>query len=96
MCYLFEFDVVVFFLTICDLPSTTSPCRFQPKAVSLSAPAKSGAGIGTLKMLQATYDAPASFMSCARLYLNGGLGGAPQGAPVACNAGSSNPFSPPP
>ncbi|EAC0650911.1 hypothetical protein ABP79_00160 [Salmonella enterica subsp. enterica] len=33
-------------------------------------------GLEPREMLQATYDAPASFfMSCARLYLNGGLGG---------------------
>ncbi|WP_369935901.1 ash family protein [Mangrovibacter phragmitis] len=56
------------------------------------APAKSGAGIGTLKSLQATYDAPASFLCRAHSYTPMvGWAGALKGAPVSCNAGSSNP-----
>lgn len=59
----------------------------------LSAPAKSGAGIGVLEMLSAIYDAPASFLSSASVHTQIMVGwtGAPKGAPVSDNAGYANP-----
>ncbi|NYY74511.1 hypothetical protein DMH88_10080 [Escherichia coli] len=93
---MFEFDVVVSFFNNLRSSFHDFPLPFSTESGIFIHLQNQVPGLRTLKNLQATYDAPASFMSCARLYLNGGLGGAPQGAPVACNAGSSNPFSPPP
>lgn len=69
------------------------------------APHKTGAGIGVLKILKATYDAPSVFL-CRRsdspifwalvynpapLSINGGSGGASSEAPVSFRAGYANP-----
>ncbi|EPL0927642.1 host cell division inhibitor Icd-like protein [Klebsiella variicola] len=71
-----------------------------------SAPAKSGAGIGVLIMLQATHDAPSVFfcvLASAHLFPSDmaiahiaqkvmvGWMGAERSAPVSCNAGYANP-----
>ncbi|WP_231620464.1 host cell division inhibitor Icd-like protein [Enterobacter hormaechei] len=71
-----------------------------------SAPAKSGAGIGVLIMLQATHDAPSVFfcvLASAPLFPSDmaiahiaqkvmvGWMGAERSAPVSCNAGYANP-----
>lgn len=71
-----------------------------------SAPAKSGAGIGVLIMLQATHDAPSVFfcvLASAHLFPSDmaiahiaqkvmvGWMGAERSAPVSCNAGYVNP-----
>ncbi|CAM8484249.1 Fructokinase [Citrobacter freundii] len=71
-----------------------------------SAPAKSGAGIGVLVMLQATHDAPSVFfcvLASAHLFPSDmaiahvaqkvmvGWMGAERSAPVSCNAGYANP-----
>ncbi|MDN5987325.1 MAG: ash family protein, partial [Hafniaceae bacterium] len=71
-----------------------------------SAPAKSGAGIGVLIMLQATHDAPSVFfcvLASAHLFPSDmaiahiaqkvmvGWMGAEKSAPVSCNAGYANP-----
>ncbi|HBQ3965325.1 TPA: ash family protein [Klebsiella pneumoniae] len=66
---------------------------FDRKRYLLSAPAKSGAGIGTLRNVTGDIRrAPRLFLCRALGYTSMvGLAGAPQGAPVACNAGSSNP-----
>ncbi|EHK8453601.1 ash family protein [Escherichia coli] len=66
---------------------------FNRKRYLLSAPAKSGAGIGTLKNVTGDIRrAPRLFLCRALGYTSMvGWAGAPQGAPVACNAGSSNP-----
>lgn len=60
---------------------------------TVSAPYKAGAGIGTPELLEAIYDAPASFLSSmlthARIMV--GWAGEPKGSPVSLSAGSSNP-----
>ncbi len=59
----------------------------------LSAPAKSGAGIGVLEMSKAIYDAPASFLSSAFAHIKVMVGwaGASSEAPVPFDAGYANP-----
>ncbi|MEB7741783.1 Rha family transcriptional regulator [Escherichia coli] len=60
---------------------------------TVSAPYKAGAGIGTPELIEAIYDAPASFLSStlthARIMV--GWAGEPKGSPVSLIAGSSNP-----
>lgn len=58
----------------------------------LSAPAKSGAGIGVLEMSKAIYDAPASFLSSAFAHIKVMVGwaGASSEAPVPFDAGYAN------
>ncbi|ENZ0188231.1 host cell division inhibitor Icd-like protein [Citrobacter koseri] len=82
------------------LPTITNP------VYGYSAPAKSGAGIGVLIMLQATHDAPSVFfcvLASAPLFPSDmaiahiaqkvmvGWMGAERSAPVSCNAGYANP-----
>lgn len=59
----------------------------------LSAPAKSGVGIGVLEMSKAIYDAPASFLSSAFAHIKVMVGwaGASSEAPVPFDAGYANP-----
>ncbi|EBA0639952.1 host cell division inhibitor Icd-like protein [Salmonella enterica] len=58
-----------------------------------SAPAKSGVGICTPVKLQATNDAPASFLlsALAHIQIMAGRMGESKDSPVSCNAGSANP-----
>ncbi|KAE9681312.1 hypothetical protein GP719_08440 [Escherichia coli] len=60
---------------------------------TVSAPYKAGAGIGTPELIEAIYDAPASFLSSALTYarIMVGWAGEPKGSPVSLIAGSSNP-----
>ncbi|EOO2448333.1 ash family protein, partial [Escherichia coli] len=60
---------------------------------TVSAPYKAGAGIGTLELIKAIYDAPASFLSSALTHarIMVGWAGEPKGSPVSLIAGSSNP-----
>ncbi|EGJ2246074.1 TPA: ash family protein [Escherichia coli] len=57
------------------------------------APYKTGAGIGTPELIEAIYDAPASFLSSALTHarIMVGWAGEPKGSPVSLIAGSSNP-----
>ncbi|WP_376750677.1 ash family protein [Atlantibacter hermannii] len=65
---------------------------FDRKRYLLPAPAKSGAGIGTPKCYRRHTTRPRLFLCRALGYTSMvGWAGAPKGAPVACNAGSSNP-----
>ncbi|ENT4449674.1 ash family protein [Salmonella enterica] len=66
---------------------------FDRKRYLLPVPAKSGAGIGTPRNVTGDIRrAPRLFLCRALGYTSMvGWAGAPQGAPVACNAGSSNP-----
>lgn len=59
----------------------------------LSAPAKSGAGIGVLELIKAIYDAPASFLSSAFAHIKVMVGwaGASKDAPVSLITGYANP-----
>ncbi|WP_419145135.1 Rha family transcriptional regulator [Escherichia coli] len=63
------------------------------RVYTASAPEKSGAGIGVLKLSTAMYDAPASFLSSAfaHIQIMVGWAGAPKGAPVSVDAGYANP-----
>ncbi|EFG0072699.1 peptidase [Escherichia coli] len=60
---------------------------------TVSAPYKAGAGIGTPELIEAIYDAPASFLSSALTHarIMVGWAGEPKGSPVSLIAGSSNP-----
>ncbi|EEX1761391.1 ash family protein [Escherichia coli] len=60
---------------------------------TVQAPYKAGAGIGTPELIEAIYDAPASFLSSALTYarIMVGWAGEPKGSPVSLIAGSSNP-----
>lgn len=60
---------------------------------TVPAPYKAGAGIGTPELLEAIYDAPASFLSSmlAHARIMVGWAGEPKGSPVSLSAGSSNP-----
>ncbi|EFN7977706.1 hypothetical protein ED769_26020 [Escherichia coli] len=64
-----------------------------PGRYTFSAPYKAGAGICTPELLEAIYDAPASFLSStlthARIMV--GWAGEPKGSPVSLSAGSANP-----
>ncbi|WP_224253470.1 ash family protein [Klebsiella grimontii] len=66
---------------------------FDRKRYLLPVPANSGAGIGTPRNVTGDIRrAPRLFLCRALGYTSMvGWAGAPQGAPVACNAGSSNP-----
>ncbi|EJH3407306.1 ash family protein [Escherichia coli] len=60
---------------------------------TVPAPYKAGAGIGTPELIEAIYDAPASFLSSALTHarIMVGWAGEPKGSPVSLIAGSSNP-----
>ncbi len=60
---------------------------------TVSAPYKAGAGIGTPELLEAIYDALASFLSSTLTHakIMVGWAGEPKGSPVSLSAGSSNP-----
>ncbi|BCS66454.1 hypothetical protein C3L68_003016 [Escherichia coli] len=64
-----------------------------PGRYTVQAPYKTGAGIGTPELLEAIYDAPASFLSSALTHarIMVGWAGEPKGSPVSLSAGSSNP-----
>ncbi|EJI4679763.1 ash family protein [Salmonella enterica] len=63
------------------------------RGYAFSAPAKSGVGIGVPVKLQATNDAPASFLlsALAHIQIMAGRMGESKDSPVSCNAGYANP-----
>nr|WP_244462052.1 ash family protein [Escherichia coli] len=64
-----------------------------PGRYTVQAPYKAGAGICTPELLEAIYDAPASFLSSmlAHARIMVGWAGEPKGSPVSLSAGSANP-----
>lgn len=64
-----------------------------PGRYTVQAPYKAGAGGRSPELLQAIYDAPASFLSSALTHarIMVGWAGEPKGSPVSCNAGTANP-----
>ncbi|WP_249534134.1 ash family protein, partial [Escherichia coli] len=80
-----EYNKIVMFAQYID---SAIPGRY-----TVQAPYKAGAGIGVLELLEAIYDAPASFLSSTLTHIRIMVGwtGAPKGAPVSLSAGYANP-----